>query len=178
MKGYTLIEVLVVIIISSIILSSLTFFLRNSINVTSELKKINSQRLNHIHFQSLLRNDLHHAVNGKEGDKDSFILSNGNELSLLRLGLNDDSFRNVNLLKIKWEVENKKITRFVYPIQSDHILSKIEFNHFKHKIIIKSIYDNKESLSFTQDTPLELPSGISVYFGEGFEEIFTSRVGG
>ena len=42
----------------------------------------------------------------------------------------------------------------------------------------KSIYDNKESLSFTQSTPLDLPNGISVYFGESFEEIFTSRVGG
>ena len=178
MKGYTLIEVLVVIVISSIILSSSTFVLRNSINVTSELKKINSLSLNNIHFQSLLRNDLRHAINGKEGNKDSFILSNGNELSFLRLGLNDDDFSNVNLFKIKWEVQNKKITRYVYPIQSDNILSKIEFNHFKHKIIIRSIYDNKESLSFTQNTPLDLPSGISVYFGEDFEEIFTSRVGG
>ena len=110
MKGYTLIEVLVVIVISSIILSSSTFVLRNSINVTSELKKINSLSLNNIHFQSLLRNDLIHAVNGKEGNKDSFILSNGNELSFLRLGLNDNDFRNVNLFKIKWEVQNKKIT--------------------------------------------------------------------
>ena len=59
MRGYTLIEVLVVIVISSIILSSSTFFLRNSINVTSELKKINSLNINNIHFQSLLRNFLY-----------------------------------------------------------------------------------------------------------------------
>ena len=84
LKGFTLIEIIVAISISSVIVSSL-FFLLSNINILTNFSKNKSDNnIEIIYFYNLIKNDLSNAVPGIINNEQSIFLKNQNEFCHLQ----------------------------------------------------------------------------------------------
>ena len=83
LKGFSLIEIIVVISISSIILSSL-FYLFSNINILNKFTTDKTEKsIEFAYFYHLIRNDLSNSVPGIINNENSiYFVKNGSQLIL------------------------------------------------------------------------------------------------
>ena len=80
LKGFSLIEIIVVISISSIILSSL-FYLFSNINILNKFTTVKTEKsIEFAYFYHLIRNDLSNSVPGIINNENSIYLKDQNNL--------------------------------------------------------------------------------------------------
>ena len=177
--GFSLIELLVVIGVSSIILS-FVFYLFNNVNFLTE--RINTKDRNSIELAyaiNQLRDDVLHIIPGKVSKSSGFQLINGKKLIIHRL--NWDLIRNkkFKVSKVTWEIVGDRILRITSDLgqRNDNALNKLEFNTNSSEVSFSVIVNKNIQQNFSSDVTLNLPEGINLFFGKDQINLFTSRVG-
>ena len=175
LKGFTLIEIIVAISISSVIISSLFFLLSNINILTNFTKNKSNNNIEIVYFYNLIKNDLSNAVPGIINNEQSIFLKNQNELIVNSMVLNNKNPNLMNLIKLKWHIQNGKIYRTQ--------LSFGENKKGKRKLIIEldeEINFKVEKINklrfFSNNVKLS-PSAISIYIGNKNPKIMTFQIG-
>ena len=171
LKGFTLIEIIVAISISSVIISSL-FFLLSNINILTNFTKDKSkENIELVYFYHLIKNDLSNSVPGMINDKQSIYLNNQNELIINSMALN---IFKTNLIKIKWQIDDKKIFRTKFNFGEDIKRKRKLIIEFDEEINFK--VEKINELSFSSNKKLS-PSLISINIGGENPKILTFQIG-
>ena len=171
LKGFTLIEIIVAISISSVIISSLFFLLSNINILTSFTKDKSNENIEFVYFYHLIKNDLSNSLPGMINDQQSIYLENQNELIINSMALNIET---PHLVKIKWQIEDKKIFRTLLNF-GENVIGK-------RKLIIELDRETNfkvekiNELSFFSNTRLS-PSLLSVIIGSKKPKIMTFQIG-
>ena len=177
-NGFSLIELLVVIGISSIILSFI-FYLFNNINYLTEFIKTKDKKSIELSYTiNQLRDDVLHIIPGKIANSSGFQLIDGEKLIFHRLSWN-----------MMGDQKTKKITKVTWVVSSDKLLrqsndlgkkiynsDKIEFKTNNSNVSFSVIINDKNQPNFSSDVTLNLPEGINLIVGEKQIQLFTSRV--
>ena len=175
LKGFTLIEIIVAISISSIIISSLFFLLSNTNVLIKFTKDKSDENIEFIYFYHLLKNDLSNSVPGMINDEQSIYLNNQNELFINSIVLNEKNPDLISLIKTKWHIQNGKIFRTQFNFgekikrKSKLIIELDEEINFKVEKI-------NELRFFSNNTKL-FPSALSINLGKTNPKILTFQIG-
>ena len=172
LNGFSLIELIVVISISSIIISSLFFVFSNINLITHLIKSKDDKTIQIAHFYNQIKNDLSHAVPGKIGDEPGFLILNDKELSFYRLAFNLNNPKFKKIIKITWHEKNGNLYRLKSDIgEINNTGNQVLFYKYGKDIFFKGLINKKNNPIFSS------PSAISLIFGSDAEEIYTFRIG-
>ena len=175
LKGFSLIEIIVVISISSIILSSL-FYLFSNINILNKLTTAKTEKsIEFAYFYHLIRNDLSNSVPGIINNENSIYLKDQNNLVINRLILNNKNPKIKNLIKIKWHNENGKIFRTQYSFSNISERNRKLIVDVNEKVSFKMEKINEQRFSNAEDDIT--PSVISIEIGKNKIKTLTFKVG-
>ena len=175
LKGFTLIEIIVAISISSVIVSSLFFLLSNINILTNFTKNKSNNNIEIIYFYNLIKNDLSNAVPGIINNEQSIYLKNQSELIVNSMVLNNKNPNSMNLIKLKWHIENGNIYRTQFSFGNDTKGKRKLIIELDDKINFKVEKINK--LRFSSNNVKLSPSAISIYIGNKNPKIMTFQIG-
>ena len=175
LKGFSLIEIIVVISISSIILSSL-FYLFSNINILNKFTTAKTEKsIEFAYLYHLIRNDLSNSVPGIINNENSIYLKDQNNLVINRLILNNKNPNIKNLIKIKWHNENGKIFRTQYSFANISERNRKLIIDVNDKVSFKMEKINEQRFSNAEDDIT--PSVISIEIGKNKIKTLTFKVG-
>ena len=174
-NGFSLLELLVVIGISSIMISSL-FYLFNNINILTSFTQSNSSNgLQIAYFYNLLKDDLSNSIPGIINDEQSIYVNGKNDLIIHRAIKKNKNNNAMNFIKIKWSHLNGKLFRSIsYFGDNSFDEPELMFDYGK-KISFKP--EKMSDLNFISRDKNFSISIVSIVFGNPIEEIFTFKVG-
>tara|TARA_A100001011_G_scaffold338977_2_gene370145 strand:+ start:1143 stop:1694 length:552 start_codon:yes stop_codon:yes gene_type:complete len=175
LKGFSLIELIVALSISSIIVGSI-FSIFSNINI---LEKITTKKSNAAiqiaYTYNLLKNDLSNSIPGIVNNKLSVVINSNNELTLHRISMDSNSYNNLKIRKVKWHSKNGKLYRSIFKFGSDKKTNEELIHDFKQEIKFK--IEKASNLIISSSKEQLSPAIISVEFGSKYEEIYTFKVG-
>ena len=177
-SGFSLIELLVVIGVSSIILS-FVFYLFNNVNYLTEFIKTRDKKSIEFSYTiNQLRDDVLHIIPGRIANSSGFQLIDGKKLIFHRLSWNitgDEQTKKIT--KVTWEISGVKLIRQVNDLgKNNNNLEKTEFETNGLNVSFSVITNDKNQPNFSSDVTLNLPEGINLVAGEKKIQLFTSRV--
>ena len=177
-SGFSLIELLVVIGVSSIILS-FVFYLFNNVNFLTEFIKTKDKKSIELSYTiNQLRDDVLHIIPGKIANSSGFQLIDGKKLIFHRLSWNimgDQKTKKIT--KVTWEIYGDKLFRQTNDLgKNNNNLEKTKFETNNLNVSFSVIKNDKNQPNFSSDVTLNLPEGINLFAGEKQIQFFTSRV--
>ncbi len=177
-SGFSLIELLVVIGVSSIILS-FVFYLFNNVNYLTEFIKTRDKKSIEFSYTiNQLRDDVLHIIPGRIANSSGFQLIDGKKLIFHRLSWNitgDEQTKKIT--KVTWEISGVKLIRQANDLgKNNNNLEKTEFETNGLNVSFSVITNDKNQPNFSSDVTLNLPEGINLVAGEKKIQLFTSRV--
>ena len=106
LKGFSLIELIVAISISSIVIGSI-FTIFSNINLLEKITtKKSHEAIKIAYAYNLLKNDLSNSIPGIINNELSITLNKQNELILHRVSIEKNSQVNFKIMRVKWHIEN------------------------------------------------------------------------
>jgi len=177
-NGFSLIELLVVIGISSIILS-FVFYLFNNVNYLTGFIRIKDKKSIELSYTiNQLRDDVLHIIPGRISNLSGFQLIDGEKLIFHRLSWNITGDQQTKkITKVIWETSGDKLFRQTNDLgKNDNNLDKTVFETNGLNISFSVITNHKNQPNFSSDVNLNLPEGINLFAGEKQIQLFTSRV--
>jgi len=177
-NGFSLIELLVVIGISSIILS-FVFYLFNNVNYLTGFIRIKDKKSIELSYTiNQLRDDVLHIIPGRVSNSSGFQLIDGEKLIFHRLSWNIMGDRQTKkITKVTWKISGDKLFRQTNELgESDNKLDKMVFETNNLNLSFSVITNDKNQLNFSSDVNLNLPEGINLFAGGKQIQLFTSRV--
>lgn len=182
-NGFTLIEILVALMIFAIIGVMVSIGLHNTILSNQHVKEADTRFQKLQIAQQLMRSDIQYIIPRPIRDKDNNVIQavtlNNNRLEFTRGGINNpfNPYRQSNLERIAYEVKNKQLIRYTWPIldrafatnpTSTVILSDItnfNINVFDKNNNAQSGWPLKAGTSkYASNLTHELPRGVRITF--------------
>ena len=176
--GFSLIELMVVIAVSSIVIGGSSMILSNVSFFSNIFDDKNKKSLEYAFVQNMLRDDIIHILPGQIKGQSNFEIKDGNFLIIHRLSTDLIDKINLKIIRVEWKFSKGILSRTVsqfgeYSKNEDRRIFNIDFD----KVEFFS-HDIKGNLSrkFIPKTSTNFPKGISVKFGSKNPEVFSSRV--
>ena len=175
LKGFSLIELIVAISISTIVIGGI-FTIYSNINSLEKITtKKSHEAIKIAYAYNLLKNDLSNSIPGIINDELSIVLSKKNELTLHRVTLEKNSQIDLKIMKVKWHINDGKLYRSLFNFGNQGTINKELIHDFKKEINFK--IEKVSNLYISNKNSHSLPSLISIEFGADNEEVYSFRVG-
>ena len=175
LKGFSLIELIIAISISSVVISGI-FTIFSNINLLENLTtKKSHEAIKIAYAYNLLKNDLSNSIPGIINNELSITLNKQNELTLHRVSLEKNSQIDFKIMKVKWHIKNGKLYRTLFNFGNEEINNKKLVHDFKQKINFK--IEKVSNLLISHKDSQISPSLLSIEFGAEKKEVYTFRIG-
>ena len=173
--GFSLIELIISISISSIIVGVLFSILTNINIIEKTVFKKSHETINTVYAYNLLKNDLSNSLPGIVNGELSVKLKNQNELTINRISLAKNSDLKFKIIKVTWNIENGKLYRNIYEFGDDEKSNEQLIHDFQREINFK--IEKESNLLTALKREQKSPSLLSIILGPKNQEIYTFKVG-
>ena len=175
LKGFSLIELIIAISISTIVIGGIFTILSNVNFLEKFTTKKSNEAIKIAYAYNLLKNDLSNSIPGIINDKLSINLNNQNELTLHRVSLEKNSKIDFKIIKVRWHSKSGKLYRTLFNFGNQEISNEELIHNFKQEINFK--IEKVSNLLTSHKEGQMVPSLLSIEFGSGNAEVYTFKVG-
>jgi len=147
-SGFTLIEIIVVLLITSILLFVTTNFLQNlqKISIRSSPNAENTQEI--ILFKKILHQDLLSFIPTNTISENYEVIKNGKKISFSAIYLDTNAEEQAR--HITWEIKDQAVSRKITPdLQSDDFTETHSFETLGEELVFELFYQKKWYQDFT-----------------------------
>ena len=148
LSGFTLIEIIVVLLITSILLFVTTNFLQNlqKISIRSSPNADNTQEI--ILFKKILHQDLLSFIPTNTISENYEVIKNGKKISFSSIYLDTNAEEQAR--NITWEIKDQAVIRKITPdLQSDDFTETHSFETLGEELVFELFYQKKWYQDFT-----------------------------
>ena len=172
--GFSLIEIIVAISLSSIIVGSVFFLFNNVKLIENSTNKKSKIALDVSYTYNLLKNDLSNSIPGIINNELSIYLKNEKELRLHRVDYFNTNQTNLIIIGVKWNIIEGKLYRTTKDFGNNKEHNTELIFDFQKEINFK--IERKRNLKYFLSNKGVSPSIISLVIGNNIDEIYTFKI--
>ena len=173
-RGFSLVEIIVAISLSSIIVGSVFFLFNNVRLIENSTNNKSKMALDVSYMYNLLKNDLSNSIPGIINNELSIYLKNEKELRLHRVDYFNTNQTNLIIIGVKWRIIEGKLYRTTKDFGNNKEHNTELIFDFQKEINFK--IERKRNLKYFLSNKQVSPSIISLVIGNNIDEIYTFKI--